>query len=236
MPRCHNSTNCSETSLQEEVSNANYIHNEETTTNEESIKDVQDAQSSLMKAIQILRDFYAKAGEGNDLIRQKQFSETHYTLTRNASRRTVNVEPDLQRKSDDRYQCHQLSPGDSERLREARVEDHRGRVTSSLGKPWKVLGTVWRPTPTILFVVRTQPESSVNTLSVIQDIDQRIRPTMVQAGAYVSLEDYEDTLHQVDGKNQQLFTCPGSEYAGNRIRVLYSTQILTVLRMSDEEG
>ena len=38
-------TNCSETSLQEEVSNANYIYNEETTTNEESIKDVQDAQA-----------------------------------------------------------------------------------------------------------------------------------------------------------------------------------------------
>ena len=38
-------TNCSETNLQEEVSNANYIHNEETTTNEVFIKDVQDAQS-----------------------------------------------------------------------------------------------------------------------------------------------------------------------------------------------
>ena len=66
IPRCHNSTNCSETSLQEEVSNANYIHNEVTTTNEESIKDVQDVQSSLMKAIQILTDFFSKAGEGND--------------------------------------------------------------------------------------------------------------------------------------------------------------------------
>ena len=62
------------------LSNANYIHNEVTTTNEESIKDVQDAQSSLMKAIQILTDFYAKAGEGNDLTQQNQFSETHYTL------------------------------------------------------------------------------------------------------------------------------------------------------------
>ena len=60
IPRCHNSTNCSETSLQVDVSNANYIHNEETTTNEESIKDVQDAQSSLMKEIHILTDFYAK--------------------------------------------------------------------------------------------------------------------------------------------------------------------------------
>ena len=155
-------TNCSETRLQEEVSNANYIHNEETTTNEESIKDVQDVQSTLTPEIQI-----AKAGEGNDLTQQNQFSETHYTLTRNASRRTVNVEPDLQQKSDNRYQCLQLSPGDSERLREARVEDHRGRgrsgahfLTSALGKPWKVLGTVWRPTPTILIVVRTQPELS----------------------------------------------------------------------------
>ena len=70
-------TNCSETSLQEEVSNASYIHNEVTTTNEESIKDVQDAQSSLMKAIHILTDFSAKAGEGNDLTQQNQFSETH---------------------------------------------------------------------------------------------------------------------------------------------------------------
>ena len=130
IPRCHYSTNCSETSFEEEVSNANYIHNEETTTHEESIKDVQDAQSSLMKAIHILTDIFAKAGEGNDLAQQNQFSETHFTLTRNASRRTANVEPDLQRKSDDRYHCHQLSPGDSERLREAGVGDHRGRVRS----------------------------------------------------------------------------------------------------------
>ena len=55
-----NSTNCSETSLQEEVSNANNIHNEETTTNEESIKDAQDTQSNLMKAIHTLTDFCAK--------------------------------------------------------------------------------------------------------------------------------------------------------------------------------
>ena len=92
------SSNCQETSLREEVYNANFIRNEEKATNEDTIKDVQDAQSNLTEAIQI-----AKAGEGNDLIRQNQFSETHYTLTRNASRRTVNVEPDLQRKSDDRY-------------------------------------------------------------------------------------------------------------------------------------
>ena len=113
---------------------------------------------------------------------------TPSTLTRNASRRMVNVEPDLQRISDDMYQCHQLPPGDSERLREARVGDHKGRVrsvthflTSSLRKSWKVVGTVWKQTPTIFIVVRTHTESFVNTLSVIQDIDQRICPTVVQA-------------------------------------------------------
>ena len=31
--------------------------------------------------------------------------------------------------------------------------------------------------------------------SSITNIEQRIRPTVVQAGAYVTLEDYEDTLH-----------------------------------------
>ena len=138
IPSCL-STNCPDVTTQQIAQRQIYKRkyqtrttstNEETTTNEESIKDVQDAQSSLMKAIQIPTDFFAKAGDGNDLTQQNQFSETHYTLTRNASRRTVNVEPDLQRKSDDRYQCHQLSPGDSERLREARVGDHRGRVRS----------------------------------------------------------------------------------------------------------
>ena len=48
---------------------------------------------------------------------------------------------------------------------------------------------------------------------VIQDIDQRIRPTAAQAGANVTLEDCEDTLHQVVEKAQQLFTCLVSKYA-----------------------
>ena len=121
-------------------------------------------------------------------------------MTRNASRRTVNVEPDLQRKSDDRYQCHQLSPGDSERLREARVRDHHGRVrsgmhflTSSLGKPWKVLGTVWRPTPTILIVVTTLVFCPVSACvsrylfsfmhSAQLMIDSRSRDTSLLAGS-----------------------------------------------------
>ena len=38
---------------------------------------------------------------------------------------------------------------------------------------------------------------------------------MVQAAANVTLEDYEDTLHQVVDKTQQVFTCPVSKYAGN---------------------
>ena len=65
-------TNCPETSLREEVYNANFIRNEEKATNEEDIKDVQEAQSNL----------------------------THP------------------------YE------GDSERLREAQVGDHRERVRS----------------------------------------------------------------------------------------------------------
>ena len=47
--------------IREEVSNATSILHEETATNEEAIKDVQDAQLNLMKEIQILMDFYAKA-------------------------------------------------------------------------------------------------------------------------------------------------------------------------------
>ena len=50
-----------------------YNRNEETTTNEEAIKDVQNAQSSLTEANQILMDFYAKADEGNDLTQQNQY-------------------------------------------------------------------------------------------------------------------------------------------------------------------
>ena len=50
--------------LREEVSNANLIRHEETATNEEAIKDVQDAQSNLTQAIPIVMDFFAKAGQG----------------------------------------------------------------------------------------------------------------------------------------------------------------------------
>ena len=50
-------TNCPETSLREEVYNANFIRNEEKATNEEDIKDVQEAQSNLTQAIQILTNF-----------------------------------------------------------------------------------------------------------------------------------------------------------------------------------
>ena len=53
-------TNCPQTSLQEEVYNANFIRNEQKATNEDTIKDVQDAQSNLTQAIQILTDFFAK--------------------------------------------------------------------------------------------------------------------------------------------------------------------------------
>ena len=66
-------TNCPETSLREEVYDANFIRNEEKATNEEDIKDVQEAQSNLTQAIQILTNFYTKVIQ-NDFARLK--SET----------------------------------------------------------------------------------------------------------------------------------------------------------------
>ena len=61
--------------LREEVSNANLIRHEETATNEEALKDVQDAQSNLTQAIQIPTDFYAKAGQAVYLTQQSLLSE-----------------------------------------------------------------------------------------------------------------------------------------------------------------
>ena len=46
--------------LRKEVFNTTSILHEETATNEKAIKDVQDAQSNLTQAVQILKDFYAK--------------------------------------------------------------------------------------------------------------------------------------------------------------------------------
>ena len=48
---------------------------EETATNEEAIKDVQDAQSNLTQASQILTDFCAKAGQAVYLTQQSLLSE-----------------------------------------------------------------------------------------------------------------------------------------------------------------
>ena len=61
-------TNCPETSLREEENNANFIRNEEKATHEEDNKDVQEAQSNLTQAIQILTNFYTKVIQ-NDFAR-----------------------------------------------------------------------------------------------------------------------------------------------------------------------
>ena len=50
------------------VFNANFIRNGEKATNEEDIKDVQEAQSNLTQAIQILTVFYTKVIQ-NDFAR-----------------------------------------------------------------------------------------------------------------------------------------------------------------------
>ena len=61
--------------LREEVSNAGLVCQEETATNEQAIKDVQDAESNLTQAIQILMDFFAKAGQAVYLTQQSLLSE-----------------------------------------------------------------------------------------------------------------------------------------------------------------
>ena len=61
--------------LREEVSKADLICYEETATNEEAIKDVQDAQSNLTQASQILMYFFAKAGQAVYLTQQSLLSE-----------------------------------------------------------------------------------------------------------------------------------------------------------------
>ena len=54
---------------------ADLICYEETATNEEAIKDVQNAQSNLTQAIQILMDFFAKAGQAVYLTQQNLLPE-----------------------------------------------------------------------------------------------------------------------------------------------------------------
>ena len=66
-------TNCPETSLREEENNANFIRNSKKATNEEDIKDVQEAQSNLTQAIQILTGLLHE-GIQNDFARPE--SET----------------------------------------------------------------------------------------------------------------------------------------------------------------
>ena len=72
------------------------------TTNEEAIKDVQYAQSSLTEANQILMDFFAKAGEGK---------RSH--ITESVFLDIFNVKPDSRQNSGGRYQCLQLTASDS---------------------------------------------------------------------------------------------------------------------------
>ena len=55
-----------------------------------------------MKAIQILTVFYAKAGGRKRFHTTESVFRDALHIDPNASRRTVNVEPDLQQKSDDR--------------------------------------------------------------------------------------------------------------------------------------
>ena len=74
----HNLTNCLETSLQQEIFNANFIRNEEKATHEEAIKGVWDAQSTLTEAIQILSDFYAKVIQSDFARLESETTEAEF--------------------------------------------------------------------------------------------------------------------------------------------------------------
>ena len=75
-----NLTNCPETSLQQEILNANFIRNEEKATNEEAIKDVWDAQSILTEALQILSDFYAKVIQSDFARLESETTEAEFEV------------------------------------------------------------------------------------------------------------------------------------------------------------
>ena len=96
-------------------------------------------------------------------------------------------------------------------------------LTSSLGESGgRCLGQCgdWR-----LWFSSSWELNQSHLLSMIQDIDQRICPTVMQAGAYVTLEDYGGELHQVVGKNQQLFDCTENEHARNRTDRKFDTRL-----------
>ena len=59
--------------------------------------------------------------------------------------------------------------------------------------------------------VRTFDEFIGKAVEVSRTLTSEICPTVVQVGANVTLEDCEDTLHQVVGKAQQLFAYPVSD-------------------------
>ena len=160
--------------LQEEVSNATSIRHEETATNEEDIKDVQDAQLNLTQAIQILMDFYAKAGQAVSFSQQSLFSEVHSTWTQVYNGNQVggtNV-----------ISFIQVIESDF-----ARLESETTAAESE--------------------AACTFDEFTGKAVEVSRTLTSEICPTVVQVGANVTLEDCEDTLHQVVEKARQLFAC-----------------------------
>ena len=157
-----------EVSMDLAMEEADLICYEETATNEEAIKDVQDAQLNLTQAIQILMDFYLRR-----LVRP--FILHHRVCFPKTGPSKV-----LQRKSDGRCQFPWLSTSDSDgssaRLESETTADESETVSIFDEFTGKVVESVW---------------------SVILDSYQRFCPTVVQSGANVTLEDYEDALHQM---------------------------------------
>ena len=74
-------------------------------------------------------------------------------------------------------------------------------------------------------------------MEVSRTVTSDFCPTVVQAGANVTLEDYEDALHQMVEKAYQLFACPVSdETMPNEMNVLFATLAVSVYSSLREVG
>ena len=96
---------------------------------------MQDAQSNLTQAIQILMDFYAKAGQAVYLTQQSPLSEDWAieSLTTEIRWEGTNILSSLQ-------VIQMVAPRDSSRKPQPTSPKRCAFLTSSLGKWWKVFG------------------------------------------------------------------------------------------------
>ena len=155
--------------IREEVSNADLIRHEETATNEEAIKDVQDAQLNLTQAMQILTDFCAKVSSTPFQVEcstVKNFSASTARFGGPSLTTEIRWEVPVSLVS------LQVIQSDL-----ARLESENKTAESE--------------------AVHTFDEFTGNAVEVSRTATSDFCPTVVQVGANVTLEDYQDVLHHL---------------------------------------